>query len=93
MNRAELIKAVSEKTNFTIENSDTAVSAVIDILTDCLKAHERIIIHGFLTLKPVTTSARKYRNMYNGEIETSTPKRNYKVIVCPDIVDTLNENR
>ena len=91
MNKRTLIESVSEKTNFTLENSETAVDAVIKTFIEALSAHERIIIHGFGTFKPITRSAHNVRNVANGELMTVPTKRNYKFICAPELLEMMNE--
>ncbi len=59
MTKAELISAVAEKTSLTKKDSDKAVSAVIDIITDVLVKGEKVSLVGFGTFEVKDRAARK----------------------------------
>ena len=42
MNKAELINAVSEKSGLSKRDSELAVSAAIDVITDCLSQGDKV---------------------------------------------------
>ena len=47
MNKAELINAVSEKSGLSKRDSELAVSAAIDVITDCLSQGDKVQLVGF----------------------------------------------
>ena len=47
MNKTELIAAVAEKTGLSKKDSDAAVNAVLNTITETLKADEKIQLVGF----------------------------------------------
>ena len=51
MNKTELIAAVAEKTGLSKKDSDAAVNAVLNTITETLKADEKIQLVGFETKK------------------------------------------
>jgi len=58
MTKAELISAVAEKSNLTKKDSDKAVSAVIDAITEALKKGEKVSLVGFGTFEVKKRAAR-----------------------------------
>ena len=51
MNKTELIAAVAEKAEISKKDSEKALKAFIDVVTDELKNGEKIQLVGFGTLK------------------------------------------
>ena len=47
MNKTELIAAVAEKTGLSKKDSDAAVNAVLNTITEALKADEKVQLVGF----------------------------------------------
>ncbi len=59
MTKAELISAVAEKSGLTKKDSDKAVSAVIDAITDALVNGDKVSLVGFGTFEVKNRAARK----------------------------------
>ena len=59
MTKAELISAVAEKSNLTKKDSDKAVTAVIDAITEALVNGEKVSLVGFGTFEVKDRAARK----------------------------------
>ena len=51
MNKAELIAAVAEKTEFTKKDAEAAVNAVVSSVEDALKNGEKVQLIGFGTFE------------------------------------------
>lgn len=62
MNKSELINAVAEKTQLTKKDSEKAVSAVFDVITEQLAKDEKVVLVGFGTFEVRHRAARKGRN-------------------------------
>lgn len=62
MNKGELIDAVSVKTGLAKAEATRAVDAVLDAITDALKAKDTVAIVGFGTFAVKTRAARSGRN-------------------------------
>lgn len=58
MTKAELIAAVAEKTGMTKKDSEKALTAVIDSITDSLKNGEKVQLVGFGTFEVRARAAR-----------------------------------
>lgn len=59
MTKAELISAVAEKSGLTKKDSDKAVSAVIDSITEALVKGDKVSLVGFGTFEVKDRAARK----------------------------------
>jgi len=59
MTKAELISAVAEKSGLTKKDSDKAVTAVIDAITEALVGGDKVSLVGFGTFEVKDRAARK----------------------------------
>ncbi len=62
MNKAELVATVAEKSGLTKKDADKALTAVIDGITDALKAGDKVQLVGFGTFEIRERAARTGRN-------------------------------
>ena len=75
MNKSELIRAISVKTNMTIKDATLAFDAVIDVISESLAAGDKVQISGFGTFELKTREAREGINPKTGEkISISTTR-------------------
>lgn len=59
MTKAELITAVAEKAELSKKDSDKAVTAVIDAITEALASGDKVSLVGFGAFEVKTRGARK----------------------------------
>jgi len=59
MTKIELVAAISAKTGFTKKNSEVALVAVLESITDALKKGEKVSLVGFGTFEVRTRKARE----------------------------------
>lgn len=62
MNKAELINAVAERSGLSKRDSELAVSAAIDVITDCLSQGDKVQLVGFGAFEVRERAQRKGRN-------------------------------
>ena len=62
MNKAELVAAVAERTELSKKDAEKAVAAVLDGITEALKAGDKVALVGFGTFETRERPARKGRN-------------------------------
>ena len=67
MNKTELIAAVAEKAEISKKDSEKALKAFIDVVTDELKNGEKIQFVGFGTFEVSERAAREGRNPQTGK--------------------------
>ncbi|MBE5752234.1 MAG: HU family DNA-binding protein [Clostridiales bacterium] len=58
MNKGELIKAMANKTGFTNKDAAAAYEAFVSVVTDALKAGEKVQLVGFGTLEVKNVPAK-----------------------------------
>lgn len=67
MNKIELIAAVAEKTGMTKKDSEAAVAAVVDAITESLVKGEKVQLVGFGSFEVKGRAARTGRNPRTGK--------------------------
>ena len=67
MNKNELLEKVSLASGLTKKESEAAINAFLETLTDVLKAGDKISLKGFGTFEVRTREARMVRNPRTGE--------------------------
>lgn len=66
MNKAELVTAISEKTELSKKDSEKALKAFIDVVAEELKKGEKVQLVGFGTFEVSERAAREGRNPQTG---------------------------
>lgn len=67
MNKTELIASVAEKAELSKKDAEKAVAAMLDSVTDALKAGDKIALVGFGTFEVKERAARTGKNPRTGE--------------------------
>ena len=67
MNKAELITTVSEKSGVSKKDSTAVLDALIESITEALKAKDKVALVGFGTFETQEREARVGRNPKTGE--------------------------
>lgn len=62
MNKSEFIKALSEKSGLTAKDSQKAYESMLEVITEALKAKEKISLAGFATIELREKPAREGLN-------------------------------
>ena len=66
MTKAELINAVAQKTELSKKDSDKAVTAVLDAITEALADGDKVALVGFGTFEVRERAAREGHNPHTG---------------------------
>ena len=66
MNRQDLIAKIADKTDLTKKDADKALSAVLDSITEALKAGDKVQLVGFGTFETRARAARTGKNPQTG---------------------------
>ena len=67
MNKAELIAALAQKAELSKKDAEKAVNAFVEVVTDTLKAGDKVQLVGFGTFESKARPARTARNPRTGE--------------------------
>ena len=66
MTKAEFVAKLAEKTEFTKADSEKAVNAFLETVTDALKAGDKVVFTGFGSFEVAEREAREGRNPSTG---------------------------
>ena len=67
MNKTELIAAIAEKTNLTKKDSELALAAALEAITEALVEGDKVQLIGFGSFEIKKREAREARNPRTGE--------------------------
>ena len=67
MNKTELVAAVAEKAEISKKDSEKALKAFVDVVTEQLKAGDKVQLVGFGTFEVRERAAREGRNPQTGK--------------------------
>ncbi len=68
MNKTELVAAIAEKTELSKKDSEKALKAFVEVVTEELKKGEKIQLVGFGTFEVTQRAAREGRNPQSGAV-------------------------
>ena len=68
MNKTELIAAIAEKTNLTKKDSELALTAMVEAITEALVAGDKVQLIGFGSFETKNRPAREARNPRTGAV-------------------------
>ena len=90
MNKGEFIEAIAAKANLSKKDANTAVAAFQDVITESLKAGDKISLVGFGSFEAVHKSAKTGRNPITGETINIPAKVAPKFKAGKALKDALN---
>lgn len=66
MNKTELVNAIAAKTGLSKKDSDAALAATVEAITEALKAGDKVALIGFGTFEVRERAARQGKNPATG---------------------------
>lgn len=90
MNKAELVAAIAEKTELSKKDSEKALKAFIDVVTEELIKGEKIQLVGFGTFETSERAAREGRNPQTGKTMQIAACKAPKFKAGKQLKDALN---
>ena len=91
MNKTELVAAIAEKTELTKKDSEKALKAFIDVVSEQLKKGEKIQLVGFGTFEVTKRAAREGRNPQTGKVMSIEACKAPKFKAGKALKDAVNE--
>lgn len=91
MNKAELVAAMAEKTELSKKDAEKALKAFIDVVSDELKAGNKIQLVGFGTFEVAERAAREGRNPQTGDTMKIPASKSPKFKAGKALKDEVNE--
>ncbi len=90
MNKSELIAAMAEKADLTRKDTEAALKAFVEVVTDAMKNDDKVQIVGFGTFETSVRAEREGRNPQTGESMTIKASKNPKFKAGKALKDALN---
>lgn len=91
MNKVELSAAIANVTGLSKKDSETAVKAFIDVVTEELKKGGKVQLVGFGTFEVSERAAREGRNPQTGDAMTIQASKAPKFKAGKALKDAINE--
>ena len=91
MNKAELVAAIAEKTELSKKDSEKALKAFIDVVTEELTKGEKVQLVGFGTFEVSARPARTGRNPQTKETITIAASKAPKFKAGKALKDVINQ--
>lgn len=90
MNKTEFIAAVAEKAEISKKDSEKALKAFVDVVTEQLKAGDKVQLVGFGTFEVSERAAREGRNPQTGKTMTIASCKAPKFKAGKALKDAIN---
>lgn len=90
MNKTELVAAIAETTGLSKKDSEKALKAFVDVVTEELKKGEKIQLVGFGTFDVAERAAREGRNPQTGKTIKIAASKAPKFKAGKALKDALN---
>lgn len=91
MNKPEILRAISKKTNFTLENCEIAYDALLEVVKEAMLSEEdKIKMLGFGTFHRKVRAARDARHIRTGEMIRVPESITYTFKLSPTVRDEIN---
>ena len=90
MNKTELVAAIAERTDLSKKDSEAALKAFTEIVTEELKKGEKVQLVGFGTFEVAQRTAREGKNPQTGEKIKIPASKSPKLKFGKTVKDALN---
>ena len=90
MNKSELVAALAQKAQLSKKDAEKALSAFVDVVTETLKAGDKVQLVGFGTFEAKERPARSARNPRTGEAIEIAASKTAAFKVGKALKDSLN---
>lgn len=90
MNKTELVAAIADKAELSKKDSEKALKAFVDVVTEELKKEHKIQLVGFGTFEVSKRAAREGRNPQTGETMTIEASKSPKFKAGKALKDVVN---
>ena len=90
MNKTELVAAVAEQAEISKKDAEKALKAFVDVVTEQLKAGDKVQLVGFGTFEVSERAAREGRNPQTGETMKIAASKAPKFKAVKALKDAIN---
>lgn len=92
MNKTELVAAIAEKAELSKKDSEKALTAFVEVVTEELQKGEKVQLVGFGTFEVSKRAAREGRNPQSGKVMKIAASKAPKFKAGKALKDAVNEN-
>ncbi len=93
MNKTELVAAIAEKTELSKKDSEKAVKAFVEVVTEQLAKGEKVTLIGFGTFEVTKRAAREGRNPQTGKKIKIAAAKMPKFKAGASLKETVNKKK
>ncbi len=93
MNKTELVAAIAAKTELSKKDSEKALKAFIEVVTEELKKGDKVQLVGFGTFEVATRKAREGRNPQTGKSMKIAASKAPKFKAGKALKETINKKK
>lgn len=90
MNKAQLVKSMSDKSGLSPADTKRIIEAYMEIVTECMTRREEVVLVGFGTLVPWPQMSRLARNPKTGEPVMIKPRTSVKFKPGKYLLQSIN---
>lgn len=91
MNKTELVAAIADRAELSKEDSEKALKAFVDVVTEELKKEHKVQLVGFGTFEVTKRAAREGRNPQTGKVMNIEACKAPKFKAGKALKDAVNE--
>lgn len=91
MNKTELVAAIAEKAELSKKDSEKALTAFVEVVTEELQKGEKVQLVGFGTFEVSKRAAREGRNPQSGKVMKIAASKAPKFKAGKALKDMVNE--
>ena len=93
MNKTELVAAIAEKTELSKKDSEKAVKAFVEVVTEQIAKCEKVTLIGFGTFEVTKRAAREGRNPQTGKKIKIAAAKMPKFKAGASLKETVNKKK
>lgn len=90
MTKNDISRELAERTGLNLDQSNTVINVVFDIITSALSKARPVYLRGFCTFKVVQRAARKGRDIKRGKIIPVPARKVLKVLPGKQLKKEIN---
>ena len=91
MNKTELVAAIADRAELSKKDSEKALKAFVDVVTEELKKEHKVQLVGFGTFEVTKRAAREGRNPQTGKVMNIEACKAPKFKALKSLKDAVNE--
>lgn len=91
MTKNDIVDHIVNNTTLSRSQAIVATESVVNAIKESLVNGESVFIRGFATVKAVTTSPRKARNVSKGTMVTIPAQKSARIVLSKELKERMNK--